>query len=270
MAPSTSSALPRPAAATVYIGVDGNGVPIRPSETASRPGKQPDGSARTREVKLAVVWTAESRDSNGHPMRDPGSASYKAVVESAASRDTDPDPSAFAQRMRREAQRRGLLLAPRRVIVGDGANWIWRIADEEYPGAIQIIDLWHAQEHLWTVSKALCGSDEASHLPRTQARCDDPEQGRIDDLLATLRSHSTSCMEHGNCAAYIEKNRSRMRNPEFRAQGLCVGSDVIESGCHTVVVRLKRSRMFWTVDGANAILALRGCVLSDNYEDFWA
>ena len=260
----------QPPAPTVYLGVDGTGVPVRPSETASRPGKQPDGSARTREVKLAVVWTAESHDSNGHPMRDPGSASYNAAVESAASRDTDPDPSAFAQRMRREAQRRGFLLAPRRVILGDGASWIWRIVDEEYPGAIQIVDLWHAQEHLWTVSKALFGSDEASHLPWAQARCDDLEQGRIDDLLATLRAHSPTCEEAGNCADYIENNRSRMRYPEFRAQGLCVGSGVIESGCRTVVGRLKRSGMFWTVDGANAILALRCCVLSGNYEDFWA
>ena len=97
---------PAPAPApTMYLGLDGTGVPVRPSEVEGRPGKQPDGSARTREVKLVTVWTAESRDKRGRPVRDPGSVSYNAAVESAAGRDTDPRPSPFAQRVYREAQR---------------------------------------------------------------------------------------------------------------------------------------------------------------------
>ena len=138
-----------PPAPTMYLGVDGTGLPVRSSETAGRTGKQPDGSARTREAKL-VVRTAESRDEEGRPVRDPGSVSYSATIESAASRDTDPDPSAFAQRMRREAERRGFPLARRRVILGDGASWIWRIATEDYPGAIQIVNLWHAKQNCGT------------------------------------------------------------------------------------------------------------------------
>ena len=259
-----------PPAPTAYLGVDGTGVPVRASETAGRPGKQPDGSARTREVKLAVVWTAESRDDEDRPVRDPGSVSYTAAIESAASRDTDPDPCEFARRMRREAERRGFTLARRRVILGDGASWIWRIASEDYPGAIQIVDLWHAKEKLWEVAKALCAHNKALVEPWAAARCDDLEQGRIDGLLAALRAHAGTCEEANKCANYIEKNRSRMRYPKYRAQGLCVGSGVVESGCRTVVGRLKRSGMYWTVSGANAILALRCCVLSGNYEDFWA
>ncbi len=259
-----------PPAPTVYLGVDGTGVPVRARETAGRLGKQPDGSARTREVKLVVVWTAESRDEQGRPVRDPGSASYTAAIESAASRDTDPAPSEFARRMRREADRRGFPLARRRVLLGDGANWIWRVASEDYPGAIQIVDLWHAKEKLWEVAKALFAHDKALVEPGADARCDDLEQGRIDGRLATLRAHAGTCEEAGLCANYIEKNRSRMRYPEFRQQGLCVGSGVVESGCRTVVGRLKRSGMYWSVSGANAILALRCCVLSGNYEDFWA
>ena len=261
----------QPPAATVYLGVDGTGVPVRASETVGRAGKQPDGSARTREAKLVVVWTAETRDKEGRPARDPGSVSYTAAIESAASRDTDPDPSAFAQRMRREAERRGFTLAQRRVILGDGATWIWRVASEDYPGAIQIVDLWHAKEKLWEVAKALFGRDKGLVETWAEARCDDLEQGRLDGLLATLRAHASSCEEAGKCADYIDKNRSRMRYPEFRAQGLCVGSGVVEAGCRTMVAgRVKRSGMYWTVNGANAILALRCCVLSGNYEDYWA
>ena len=116
----TEQTAPAPAA-TLHLGMDGTGVPVRPAEVEGRRGKQPDGSAKTREVKLATVWTAEGRDPQGRPVRDPGSVSYNAAVESAASRDTDPQPAAFAQRVYREAQRRGFDTADRQVVIGDGA-----------------------------------------------------------------------------------------------------------------------------------------------------
>ena len=226
-----------PPAPTVYLGMDGTGVPGRASETAGRPGKQPDGSARTREVKLVVVRTAETRDEEGLPRRDPGSVTYSAAIGSAASRDTDPDPSAFARH---------------RVILGDGAKWIWRIAAEDYPGAIQIVDLWHAREKPWEVAKALFDSGDRERAAAwAHARCDDLEEGRLDGLLATLRAHAGACEAAGQCAGYIETNRSRMRYPEFRAQSPCVGSGVVESGCRTAVGRLKQAGMHWTVAGAD-------------------
>ena len=104
----------------MYLGLDGTGVPVRKSEVEGRCGKQPDGSAKTRDVKLVTVWTAEGRDKQGRPVRDRGSVSYNAAVESAASRDTDPLPSAFAQRVYREAQRRGFDTAARRARRGRG------------------------------------------------------------------------------------------------------------------------------------------------------
>src|SRR5450759_3230573 len=74
-----------PSAPTMYLGVDGTGVPMRTAELAGRAGKQPDGSAKTREVKLVTVWTAEGRDAEGIPVRDRGSVTYSAALESAAS-----------------------------------------------------------------------------------------------------------------------------------------------------------------------------------------
>ena len=103
---AVAETVPSPAP-TMYLGLDGTGVPVRPTEVEGRRGKQPDGSAKTREVKLATMWTAETRDKAGRPVRDRGSVSYNAAVESAASRDTDPQPAAFAQRAYREAIRRG-------------------------------------------------------------------------------------------------------------------------------------------------------------------
>ena len=130
---------------TMYLGLDGTGVPVRPAEVEGRRGKQPDGSAKTLEVKLVTVSTAEGRDKQGRPLRDPGSVSYNAAVESAASRDTDPQPAAFAQRVHRESQRRGFDTAARRVVVGDGAPWIWNLSAEQFPGAIEIVDIYHAK-----------------------------------------------------------------------------------------------------------------------------
>jgi len=104
-----------PAAPTMYLGLDGTGIPMRATELAGRAGKQPDGSAKTREVKLCTVWTAEGRDTAGLPVRDAGSVSYSAAIESAASRDTATTVSDFAQRVDREARRRGFDHATRRV-----------------------------------------------------------------------------------------------------------------------------------------------------------
>jgi hypothetical protein len=148
---------PAEVAPTLYLGMDGTGIPMRAAELAGRVGKQPDGSAQTREVKLCTVWSAEARDADGTPVRDPGSVSYSAALESAASRDTDDHPSAFAARVVREATRRGFAQTPRRVVLGDGALWIWTLADEHFPGALQIVDRFHAKEHLSTVAKAVYG-----------------------------------------------------------------------------------------------------------------
>ena len=262
---------PEPAAApTMYLGLDGTGVPVRKSEVEGRRGKQPDGTAKTREVKLVTVWTAETRNADGLPERDPGSVTYSAAVESAASRATDPLPSPFAQRAYREAQRRGFDTAARRVVIGDGAEWIWNLAAEQFPGAIEIVDLYHAKGHLCDVAKALygAGTDLADRWGKHWR--DELETGRLDTILAALHAHSQTCDEARKCIDYLTRNRHRMRYPQFRAWGLCVSSGIVEAGCkHAIGARLKRAGMHWTVAGANAIIALRCCKLSGRFEDFW-
>ncbi len=259
-----------PPAPTMYLGMDGTGVPLRTSELQGRVGKQPDGSAKTREVKLVTLWTAEARDDEGTPVRDPGSVTYSAAIESAASRDTDEQPSEFAQRVDREARRRGFDHAPRRVVLGDGAPWIWNLADEQFPGATQIVDLFHAKEHLSTVAKAIYGPTSDVGRQWAQQRHADLDAGQLDPLLRALARHAPTCDEARRCVEYIERNRTRMRYPEFHAAGLCTSTGVVEAGCKLVVgTRLKRAGMHWTVRGANAILALRCCKLSGRFEDFW-
>jgi hypothetical protein len=259
-----------PCAPTMYLGTDGTGVPMRASELEGREGKQPDGSSKTREVKLVTVWTAEGRDEEGIPVRDPGSVTYSAAIESAASRDTDEAPSDFAQRAEREARRRGFDRAERRVVLGDGAPWIWNLANEQFPGAIQIVDLFHAKGHLWDVARDVYGAGSDLGEQWAKQRRDELDEGKIDAILAALRIHAEANVEARKCLGYVTTNRQRMRYPEFRAQGLCVSSGVVEAGCKTAIgTRCKRSGMHWTLAGANAIIALRCCKLSGRFEDFW-
>jgi hypothetical protein len=245
-------------------------VPIRSDELIGRKGKQEDGTSKTREVKLVTIWSAEGRDENGMPQRDEGSVTYSAAIESAANNINGDQPSEFAQRVIREAHRRSFESAARQVIVGDGAAWIWALADEHFPDAIQILDRFHAKQHLSDVSKAIYGPKSDLAKEWTKQRYDELDEGRIEALLQALSIHANGIDEARKCKGYIEVNRARMDYANFRAMGLCTSSGVVEAGCKIVVgTRLKRCGMHWTVAGADAIIALRACQLSGRFEDFW-
>jgi hypothetical protein len=259
-----------PLPSTLYLGIDGTGVPMRPSEVVGRAGKQPDGSAHTREVKLCTVWSAETHDAAGRPVRDEGSVSYSAAIERAATLDVDEVPSEFMQRVWREAHRRRFPAAERAVVLGDGAPWIWSIAQELFPRAIQIVDRFHVHEHLSTVAKAIYGAASPQAKAWAQRRYQQLDAGDFAALLRAIRRHAGRCEEARKCVEYLLRNRERMRYPEFEAQGLCTSTGVVEAGCKVVIgARLKRAGMHWTVAGANAIIALRCSKLSGRFQDFW-
>lgn len=256
-------------APTMYLGMDGTGVPMRAAEVAGRIGKQPDGSAKTREAKVITMWTAESRDAEGKPVRDPGSVTYSAAIESAATPDASPARSDFAERVLRETTRRGFTQAPRSVVLGDGSIWIWNTARELFPQAIQILDRYHAKEALYRAAQAIFGAIPEGKQWAEQ-RCTELDAGRLRAIVHELRVHSNAASEAMKCALYIIRNRTRMRYPRFRAQGLCTSTGVLEAGCKVVIgTRLKRAGMRWTVRGANTIIALRCSKLSGRFEDFW-
>jgi hypothetical protein len=257
-------------APTMYLGMDGTGVPMRAAEVAGRAGKQPDGAAKTREAKLVTMWTAESRDDENRPVRDAGSITYSAAIESAAAPDTSPNRSDFAERVLREATRRGFTQAPRCVVLGDGSAWIWNTASELFPQAIQILDRFHAKQHLSDVGKIIYGANSEERKQWIQQRYDELDEGRIEPLLQALDQRGPEYEEASKCAEYFRHNRNRVRYPEFHAQGLCTATGVVEAGCKVAIgTRLKRAGMHWTQSGANAIIALRCSKLSGRYEDFW-
>lgn len=247
------------------IAIDGTGAPMAPRETAGRAGKDETGQAKTREAKLGCIFTQTGLDEQGNPVRDPESTTYVAAIETAA---------AFGQRLYAEAVRRGLARTAPVIVLGDGAPWIWALADEHFPGAIQIVDLYHAREHLGAVGKLVYGlfSPAAKHW--TAARSEELDAGEVERVvaaLARLRPREERIKQEVRKAiGYFQTNAQRMRYAQFRSQGLFVGSGVVEAGCKTIIGRrLKQSGMRWTVPGANAIIALRCCDLSGRWESFW-
>jgi len=259
-----------PVPSTLYLGLDGTGIPLRAEELAGRQGKQSDGSSKTREVKLCTVWSAESRDEHDTPVRDEGSVTYSAAIESAASPDTAAQRSQFSERVWREATRRRFTAVERPVVLGDGAPWIWNLAHELFPSARQIVDRFHAKEHLSNLAKILYGLADPRAPAWAQRRHQELDTGRFDALLAAVRRHASTCEDARRTLHYFQTNRHRMRYPEFHAQGLCTSTGVVEAGCKVAIgTRLKRPGMHWTLRGSNAIIALRCCKLSGRFQDFW-
>ena len=141
-----------------------------------------------------------------------------------------------------------------------------------FPGAIPIIDLYHAREHVANLCKLLFPADETEAYRVHWWAC--PDEGAIEKMAEEARRHlpesSDRCDQAVREINYSVRNRERMRYGEFRRQGLFVGSGVVEAGCKTVVgQRLKQSGMEWSVRGANAILSLRCMMLSDRLDDYW-
>ena len=250
----------------LYVQMDGTGIPVVKKETAGRPGKREGQPAHTREVKLGCVFTQTTWDKEGYAIRDPDATTYTGAIETAEE---------FGRRIYAEAWKRGWSRALLKVVVGDGAEWIWNIAELHFPGAIQIVDLYHARQHLWEIARKLYPNEEGKQkawMKMHQKRLLD--RGKIERLVGALRSIESDNVEVAEKirteADYFERNRERMRYPKFRRQHLFVGSGVIEAGCKTVIAaRLKRSGMFWTVRGANAIVALRCCQLNGEFENYW-
>lgn len=141
-----------------------------------------------------------------------------------------------------------------------------------FPDATSIVDKYHSREPLRILAGKVYPQDEPSRKRWIMVEQDKLDEGKIEEIVATLRcpeaAHSGFVEDIEKEGNYFEANQERMRYAEFRKQGLFVGSGVIEAGCKTVIGRLKRSGMFWTVRGANAIIALRSCQLSGQFEHY--
>jgi hypothetical protein len=162
------------------------------------PAKQPDGSAKTGEVKLCIIWSAESLDEEGTPIRDEGSVTYSAALESACALDTTAARSHFA-------------------------------ADDQFPDATQIVDRFYAKRHLSNLGKALYGPNAPRAAQWAERRKEEFDTGKFSALLTAIRRQVYRSEDARRCLHYFQTNRERMRYPEFHAQGLCTSTGVVEA-----------------------------------------
>jgi hypothetical protein len=249
----------------LYISYDGTGIPMVPWETAGRKGKQADGGSRTREAKLGCVFTQTKVDDDGFPVRDDDSTTFVGAIESSET---------FGERIYAEAKRRGLAAAKKVVIIADGARYNWEIASLHFPEAIQIVDLYHARQHLYSLCELLFPGQDQELRQQEINWLTQLDEGKVEEIISAAQRQLPGKPAAREAAekeiGYFQNNAGRMRYRKYRQQGLFVGSGVVEAGCKTVIgKRLKQSGMEWTVRGANAILALRCCHRSGRIEDFW-
>ena len=249
----------------LYIEMDGTGVPVVRKETAGRPGKLDGWPAHTREVKLGGVFTQTKWDAKGFPLRAPDSTTYtpSKMPSSSASGSTSRLGNAVGAEQKR---RSSLATAPH----GSGTS-----PRSTFPAP--------SKSSIFSTRASTCGTSHACSTPTTPSAAINGSACLKNDgsIKARLPSWPNRCAnlpvsdakiakKLRNEAAYFATNAARMNYPLFRKQPLFVGSGVIEAGCKSVVGhRLKQSGMFWTVNGANSILALRRCHLNARFEDYW-
>lgn len=249
---------------TMYISMDGTGVPMVKNEIMGRHGKN-SPQAKTREVKLGCVFTQTGSDEQGKPVRDESSTSYVGAIETAEH---------FEERITTEAVRRGVYRAKRVVVIGDGAAWIWNIVKDVFPRAITIVDLYHAREHYWNIAHLFFPAASLREKRWTEKRKEELDAGDVGAVIRAIVRLTVRTKEQAEecrkTILYFRKHRKSMQYDRYRKMGLFTGSGVMEAGCRSVVAqRLKLSGMHWTLDGANSICMLRCLFFSHRWEDFW-
>lgn len=246
----------------LYVSCDGTGTPMRKEELVGRKGKQADGSARTREVKLGAVFTQHRVDDKGRPVRDHESTTYVASYAPAAD---------FSLMLRAEARRRGVGAATHVVFLSDGAAWAEEIGAECFTGCTSILDFYHACERLHALAQALDPTQAKARLGQWKRLL---FRDRIGTVIEQARAWQIQRSDDPETVAehlgFLERHQHRMLYGSYRQKGWFIGSGVVEAGCKTVVgKRLKQSGMFWSEPGATGVLNFRTILLSRRFDDFW-
>ena len=260
-----ASSLPTPAppqtaaGQTLVVAVDGCQAPCR------------DG---WREVKVATTYTNESRcrprtpDGRGRILHK----EYHATLENA---------EGFGQQVRQRAAAWEVDKAKRVVVMGDGAPWIWNLAAEHFPGAVEIVDFYHAAEHLWSVGEALFGDRSRSVATRGWVRhyLRRLRRGRCDLVLAALvreqkRAGDSLSADRADVVRrnveYFRTNQLRMRYAQYRRWRLPIGTGAVEGSCRFVVQsRFKRPGARWSEPGLAHMLSLKLAHLNNRWDHLW-
>lgn len=259
----------------LYIELDGVLARMRRGSVAMEKEELQRKGDVYREIKAGAVFRAErgskrSELAPGVYVDTPAPDSMRYVARRTAK-------GGFAWLLYQLAIQCGLEQAQQVVALGDGAPWIWNLVAEHFPEAVQIVDLYHAKEHVWDVAHAVFGRGTAAGTTWATRACSLLEQGQTEALVCAIQALAPIAPEPGQARSiperavdYFTTNAQRMRYPFFRAQGMHIGSGIAEAACKTIVSkRAKGCGMRWTPEGLDALLPLRTAVLNGAYDSFW-
>jgi hypothetical protein len=208
------------------------------------------------EVKVGVV-----RPGHGAGSAPSGAARYVAGLEPAA---------AFGPRLALAAHQQAIPAATLLAVLGDGAEWIWNLAAEHFPTAVQIVDWFHASERIWDLGRARHGVGTAETATWVETHLMRLAQGEAATLA--IEWQALSC--RGEVAAmrdaqvtYFTNQASRMAYDRYRAEGWDIGSGMVESACkHLIGARHKGPGMRWSTAGAQAVAAVRVLLFNHHWD----
>ena len=248
-----------PCPSRLYISLDGVFVPLR--EAWKQDKSQGELRCRYAECKTGVVYQT-NKDKAGKDSR----------VKTRAYVATLSDVEGFAPLLGTLAHRCGQHAAKEVVVLGDGAPWIWQLAAKQFPGALQVVDFFHACQHLAQVAEARFGIESQASRDWQKARQEELKSNQLDKVLAQIAAwrptHQDKQHLRKTTYAYFLVNAQRMRYQTFLAKGYQIGSGVVEATCkHVVAHRLDQAGMHWRQESAEAIVALRAACLSTQPPD---
>ena len=214
-----------------------------------------------RELKVGAVFDVEIRLERNvettwlEEMAHGVNVHYTAILGDK----TDFTPALWALAVEHE-----LPTARQRAVVADGALWIWNVAEDVCPDGRQIVDWFHASQHLALAAQTLYPDDDPRRQRWYKTMKDHLFQGFIQPIIAALTQ-----ADHEELATYFDRHQRRMQYLEFREEGWPLGSGTVESGVKQFKQRLTAAGMRWNPDNANRMLVIRAAVLGDDFDTLW-
>ena len=224
--------------------------------------KTPQPRVEWHEWKIGVFYLQEqAAHKNGR-----GMLSDKVVVS------WQGEPLALGRRLHLAACEHGLSRAREKLVVSDGAPWIWNVVADRWPGAVEVLDFYHASQHLWTLGEAVQGQREAAR-PWVEKQLHQLRYGRHAATLRTIAGLRARREAAGEVIRreqnYFAEHAGRMKYQALAERGWAIGSGPVESACLQRQGRFKRSGQFWTPQGQQHLCALIEARQNGHWDALW-
>jgi hypothetical protein len=246
----------------LYVLIDGSFVPIRNTSLQKNDLDFVKGKDSWKEVKLARL--IEGRHIVKGISKDRNYVSHSDYLAHLGNREP------FLEQLRQSIDNRKF---DKMVFVGDGAKWIWNWVEDTFTQSTQILDFFHAMEHISDHSKIFFQEEQTRkdwvELQQTRLLSDQVKEV-LDELETELVIGQSKVAQESlsNLKTYINENQNRMLYKTYKKQGLEIGSGAIESAHRTIIQqRAKLSGQRWTMEGVQSILSLRATYHSGRWEE---